>query len=143
MVRVKLLFFLCNVAYSLVFHINCANADVMTMEENFHVDVILLKCLERSSACIQSYELLLFCFPSSYVKVKEKSTFYFVLSILVLVGRERSVGIVTRYGWMIQGLNPCRGRGSPQPSRPALGPTQPSIQLAPGLPGGKSAEMWR
>jgi len=39
------------VAYSLVFHIPCANADVITMKDNFHVDVILLKCLERSSAC--------------------------------------------------------------------------------------------
>jgi len=89
------------VAYSLAFHIPCANANVMTMEDNFHVDVILLKCLERSSACIQSYELLLFCFLSSYVNVIEKSTFYFVLSTLVLVGRERSVSAANRYGWMV------------------------------------------
>ena len=113
----------------------------MTMKDNFHVDVILLKCLEKSSACIQIYELLLFCFLSSYINVIEKSTFYFVLSILVLVGRERSVGIATRYGWMVQGSNPGEGRDFPQPSRPALGPIQSPIQWAPGLPGGKAAEV--
>jgi hypothetical protein len=136
--RVDPSFLLCNVAYSLVFHIPCANAVVMTMKDNFRVDVILLKCLEMSLACIQSYELLLFCFLSSYVNVIEKSTFYFVLSTLVLVGRERSVGIATRYGWKVQGSNPGRGRGFPQPSRTALGSTQPPIQWTPRLPGGKA-----
>jgi hypothetical protein len=126
-VRVNPSFFLCNVAHSLVFHIPCANADVMTVKDNFHVDVILLKCSQRSSACIQSYELLLFCFLSSCVNVIEKCTFHFVLRTLVLVGRERdslwldgtesesrqgerSDGIANRYGCMVQEANPGGGR---------------------------------
>jgi hypothetical protein len=42
------------------------------------------------------------------------------------VGRDSSVGIVTRYALDGQGIELRRGRDSP-PSRPALAPIQPSV----------------
>jgi hypothetical protein len=39
-----------------------------------------------------------------------------------------SVGIVTRYGLDVPGIESWWGRDFLQPSRPALGPTQPPIQ---------------
>ena len=49
------------------------------------------------------------------------------------VGRDTSIGIATRYGLDGPGIE-CRwGRDFRQPSRPALGPTQPPVQWVPGL----------
>jgi len=48
-------------------------------------------------------------------------------------GRDSSVCIVTRYGLGGPGIESWWGRDFPHPSRPALGPTQPPIQWAPGL----------
>jgi hypothetical protein len=59
------------------------------------------------------------------------------------VGRNSSVGIATRYGLDGPGIEFRWGRDFPQPSRSALGPTQPPIQWVPGLfPGGKAAWAW-
>jgi hypothetical protein len=54
--------------------------------------------------------------------------------------RDSSVGIATRYGLDGPGIESRWGRDFPHPSRPALGPTQLSIQR---VPGGKAAGAWR
>ena len=52
----------------------------------------------------------------------------------VCVGRDSSIGIATRYGLngpVIE--SQWRGRDFPHPSRPALRPSQPTVQWVPGL----------
>ena len=49
------------------------------------------------------------------------------------LGRDSSVGIVTRYGLDDPGIESRCGRDFLHPSRPALGPTQPPIQWVPSL----------
>jgi hypothetical protein len=59
------------------------------------------------------------------------------------VGRDSVVGIATRYGLDGPGIESRWGRDFSQPSRPALGPTQPPIQWVLGLfPGGEAAGEW-
>jgi hypothetical protein len=50
-----------------------------------------------------------------------------------LQGRDSSVGIATRYGLDGPGIESRWERDFSQPSRPAMGPTQPSVQWVPGL----------
>ena len=60
-----------------------------------------------------------------------------------VLGRDSSVGLATRYGLDGPGIEFRWGRGFSQPSRAALGPTQPPIQWVTGLfPGGKAAGAW-
>jgi hypothetical protein len=52
----------------------------------------------------------------------------------VLIGDlDSSVGIAIRYRLDGPGIESRWGRDIPQPSRPALGPTQPPAQWVPGL----------
>ena len=60
------------------------------------------------------------------------------LAPIVACGPGSSVGIVTGYGLDGPGSNSGGGRDFPHLSRPALGPTQPPVQLAQSFPGVKS-----
>ena len=60
------------------------------------------------------------------------------LIIIIIMGRDSSVGIATHYGLDGPGIESRWGRDFPHPSRPALGPAQPPIQWVPGLPRGES-----
>jgi hypothetical protein len=67
-----------------------------------------------------------------------------VITALYVEGPDNSVGIANRYGLDGPGIEPRWERGFPHPSRPAPGPTQPPIQLVPGLfSRGKAAGAWR
>jgi hypothetical protein len=66
------------------------------------------------------------------------------ISSLKRVSRDSSVGIATRYGLDGPGIESQWVRDFPHPSRPTLGPNQPSIQWAPGpFPRGRAAGAWR
>jgi len=52
-------------------------------------------------------------------------------------------GIALCYGLEGPGIESRWEQDFPQPSRQAMGPTQPPIQWVPGLSGGKAAGAWR
>jgi hypothetical protein len=69
--------------------------------------------------------------------------FSFTLFWYLIVGRDSSVGIATRYGLDGPGIESRWRRDFPHQFWPALGPTQRPIQWVPGLfPGGKAAGAW-
>jgi hypothetical protein len=51
----------------------------------------------------------------------------------VIIGRDSSVGIATRYGLDGPAIESRWGRDFPHPSRPPLEPTQPPVRWVPGL----------
>jgi hypothetical protein len=53
--------------------------------------------------------------------------------MLLTCGPGSSVGIATDYGLDGPGIESCWGRDFSQTSRPAMRPTQPSVQWVPGL----------
>jgi hypothetical protein len=62
----------------------------------------------------------------------------------MLVGRDSSVGLVTRYGLDGSGIECGWGRDFLHLCRPALGPIQPPVQWILGLFSGfKAAGTWR
>jgi hypothetical protein len=58
---------------------------------------------------------------------------YITFLIRLVVGRDSSVGIATRYGLDGPEIESRWRQDFPHPSRPALGPIQPPIQWIPGL----------
>ena len=46
-------------------------------------------------------------------------------------------------GWTVSGSNPIGRRDFLLPSRTTVGPTKPPVLRVPGLPGDKTAEVWR
>ena len=58
-----------------------------------------------------------------------------------LTGQDSSVGIATRYGLEVPGIESRLGRDFPHLSRPALGLTQPRVQRYRVFPGGKGGRV--
>ena len=65
------------------------------------------------------------------------------MTLLIYVGRDSSIGIVTCYGLDGRGMESRWGRDFLHLFTPALEPTQPPIQWVPGLYRGKVDGTWQ
>ena len=61
-------------------------------------------------------------------------------SCILFASRDSAVGIATGYGLDGPGIESRCGRDFPHPFRPALGPTQPSIQWVLGKATGRGVD---
>ena len=66
-----------------------------------------------------------------------------IIIIIINVDLHSVVGIVIRYGLDGLVIESQRGREFPQPSRPALRPTQPPTRVPVLFAGGKAVGAWR
>jgi hypothetical protein len=81
--------------------------------------------------------------PETITNTQHNTSKYIYVIYHVHVGRDSAVGIAIHYGLDGPEIESRWGRDFLQPSRPALGPTQPPIQWVPGLfPRGKAARAW-
>jgi hypothetical protein len=70
-------------------------------------------------------------------------TFLLVLHSCTFMGHDSSVDIADRYGLEGSGIESRQERDFPQPSMPALGPTESPVKWVPDpFPGDKAAGAW-
>jgi len=66
---------------------------------------------------------------------------FIIINIIIIMGRDSSVDIATRYGQDGPGIESRWGRGFPHSPRPVEG--QPPNSGNRVFPGGKAAGVWR
>jgi hypothetical protein len=91
--------------------------------------------VNRNKLLLSLLLLLHIFFQNYWMKLRSLSFRYvlqFTLNIIQHVGRDSVVGIAIRYELDGPGIESRRGRDFQQPSRPALGPTQPPVQWVAG-----------
>jgi hypothetical protein len=74
-----------------------------------------------------------------YLAKKQSDDFYINPVLRISAGRDRSVGIATRYGLDGSGIESSWGRDFPHPSTPAMGPAQVLVERVQGLFRGRRA----